>query len=63
VFGLLDGRKEQIADLGSGEGKNWLLEHQFQTHPKDSIFIFSYSTDGAKTSRSVWFQNHLLRGG
>jgi hypothetical protein len=30
----------QIANLGLGEGKNWLLEHQFQTHPKDSIFIF-----------------------
>jgi hypothetical protein len=29
----------QIADLGSGEGTNWLLEHQFQTHPKDPIFI------------------------
>ncbi len=30
----------QIADLGLGEGTNWLLEHQFQTHPKDPIFIF-----------------------
>jgi hypothetical protein len=23
-----------------GEGTNWLLEHQFQTHLKDPIFIF-----------------------
>ncbi len=25
---------------GLGEGTNWLLEHQFQTHPQDPIFIF-----------------------
>ncbi len=39
AFGLLDGGKAQIANPGSGEGTNWLLEHQFQTHPKDPIFI------------------------
>jgi hypothetical protein len=40
AFGLLDGGNAQIANLGSGEGTNWLLEHQFQTHPKDPIFTF-----------------------
>jgi hypothetical protein len=29
-----------IWDLGLREGTNWLLEHQFQTHPNDPIFIF-----------------------
>ncbi len=40
AFGLLDGGNAQIANLGSGEETNLLLEHQFQTHPKDPIFIF-----------------------
>jgi hypothetical protein len=40
AFGLLDGGIAQIANLGLREGTNWLLEHQFQTRPKDTIFIF-----------------------
>ncbi len=63
----------QIADLGSGEGTNWLLEHQFQTHPKDPIFIFMllyrWSQDEQKglvpklfanTSEEVRYQDRLI---
>jgi hypothetical protein len=41
AFGLLDDGHAQIADLGLGEGTNWILEHQFQTHPKYPVLIFA----------------------
>ncbi len=50
AVGLPDGGKVQIANLGSGEGKNWLLLHQSQTHLKDSI-LFLCATDGATMSK------------